>query len=133
MVHSHAVVWLDRSTARIIGCDASESIDVEAISSRTPEPGLHRTSGRTASGHARFDLEYFDRVADALREVEEVLIVGPAHTKFAFESHLDERHPDIARHVVGVETVGYQSDPELAAFGKQLFTHIDALGDDPDR
>ena len=131
MAHAHVIVWLDHRGARIVGCDPTDEFDVVEIRSERPVPRVHRKSGPMGLGHAPYDLDYFDDVADALRDVAEVLIVGPSQTKWAFERFLDKRRPDVARHVVGVETVDRPTDRELAAFGRHMFARIDALGLEP--
>ena len=53
--------------------------------------------------------------------------VGPGSAKTEFAHHLDRRHPQLAAHVVAVETVDHPSDHELLDFARRTFTRIDSL------
>lgn len=127
MTHVHAIVWLDHLSARIIAFSDGdgETIPVE---SRSTQRHLHRKSGKPGSGHAPDDAAFFHDIATALEDVREVLIAGPGTAKIAFRKYVDQRHHDLARRIVGVQTIDHPSDGELTAYARQYFRRVDQLG-----
>lgn len=127
MTYAHAVVWIDHRSARVIEFSLDHSRLIE-ISSATEQRRLHRKSGAPGSGHAADDLEFFDEVAVALGHATDLLIVGPGTAKKSFEHHLQHRHADVARRVVGIETLDHPSDGELLAHARTFFKRLSQLG-----
>jgi len=127
MSYVHAIVWLDHLHARVIGFSTGDGETVE-IHSESSQRQLHRKSGKPGSGHAANDVTFFDDVAATLADGREILIAGPGTAKTAFSHHLEERHPELARRVVGVETMDHPSDGELLSFARRYFKRIDQLG-----
>jgi len=123
----HAIVWLDHLTARVITFSDGEGKTIP-IESQSTHRQLHRKSGKPGSGHAPDDAAFFEDVAAVVADVREVLITGPGTAKVAFKKHVDERHPDLARRIVGVETVDHPSDGELTAYARKYFHRVDQLG-----
>lgn len=122
----HAIVWLDHRTARVIrfSRDTSEITEIHGHQ----EGKLHRKSGPRGSGHMPDDVAFFDEVAAALEVVPEVIVAGPGTAKKAFEAHVAERHPDLARRIVASETMDHPTDGELLAHARTSFHRIDQLG-----
>jgi hypothetical protein len=127
MTHVHAVVWLDHRSARVISFSLDSS-DVTEIESGREDRRLHRKSGIPGSGHAATDLAMFDEVVAAIGDVRSVLLTAPGTAKKAFQQHLEDEHPEVARRIVGVETIDHPSTGELLAFGQAFFKRFDRLG-----
>ncbi|MBI5087980.1 MAG: translational machinery protein [Actinobacteria bacterium] len=127
MTHAHAVIWLDHRSARVVSfsLEASDTVEIE---SARDDQRLHRKSGIPGSGHAEDDRHLFEQVVAALDDVPAILIAGPGTAKKAFVQHLEAKHPDIARRVVGVETLDHPTHGELLAFGRTFFKRVDRLG-----
>jgi hypothetical protein len=127
MPYIHAIVWLDHLNARVIGFSPGKRGAIE-IHGRSPRRQIHRKSGIPGSGHAADDLDLFDDVAEALHDMREVLITGPGTAKVAFERYIQNKHPDVAKRIVGVETMDHPSDGELLAYARKYFKRVDQLG-----
>jgi hypothetical protein len=127
MPYIHAIVWLDHLNARVIGFSPGKREAIE-IHGRSPRRQIHRKSGIPGSGHAADDLDLFDDVAEALHDMREVLITGPGTAKVAFERYIQNKHPDVAKRIVGVETMDHPSDGELLAYARKYFKRVDQLG-----
>jgi stalled ribosome rescue protein Dom34 len=127
MAHVHAVIWLDHLSARIVSfsLDTSDTVDIE---SARDDRRVHRKSGVPGSGHAGDDRALFEAIVAALDDVPSIVVTGPGTAKKAFVQHLDERHPEIARRVVAVETLDHPTQGELLAFGRSFFKRFDRLG-----
>jgi hypothetical protein len=128
MAHRHAVVWLDHVHAVVAHVGPSgnrfERIDPYAD---VGTPQLHRRSGPPGAGHRPPDDEFFEMVARALREMDEILVVGPGLAKGAFVRWLGAHHATTADRVVGVETVDHPTEAQLVAYAKVAFRRIDQL------
>ena len=69
---------------------------------------------------------YFHEVAKALKGAQELLLVGPGLAKTHFVAHLKHHHHmDLAKKVVGVETVDHPTEPEILAIARKFFKSHD--------
>jgi len=127
MSYVHAILWLDHRDARIIAYTGQTSAEFH-VQSEEPQRQVHHKAGSIGSGHAADDHHFFDEIAEALVGIHEVLIAGPGNAKTAFETYIENHHVDLARRVVGIETVDHPTDPELLAHARKSFTSIDQLG-----
>ena len=127
MSYVHAIVWLDHLNARIFAFSDGDGETIP-IESQSEERQLHRKSGKPGSGHAPDDIAFFGDVVAAVADVREILITGPGTAKLAFRRYVEQRHHELARRIVGVETIDHPSDGELAAYGRKYFRRVDQLG-----
>jgi len=86
-------------------------------------PTRHIRHQANASGgtDAPVDIEFFERVTEAIADAKAILITGPSSAKSELAAHVARRHPDIARRVVGVETIDHPSDGALIAVARLYF------------
>ena len=129
MSHNHAVVWLDHREARVIDFSV-DAVHKATVRSHAADRQIHHRSGSVSGTHAPDDLRFFDDICAAIGDAKEVLVVGPGQAKLGFRHHLDDRHKDLARRVVGVETLDHPGDGELLAHARKYFVKVDRmLGD----
>lgn len=122
----HAVVWLDHVKATVITYSHGDR-HVQTLKSLLPPNKAHSDRNQSGSGHARDDVAFFDEIARTVERVPEVLIVGPGLAKTAFERHVRDKHPTLASHIVGVETVDHPSAGEIMKFSRHYFQGVDQL------
>ena len=127
MPFSHAIVWIDHHTARVIELSRDHHRVTEVVATNAIRQ-VHRKSGIKGSGHHGPDRAFLDEVADAVEGVDEILVTGPGVAKRAFERHVAERRPDVACHLVGVEPSDHPSDSQLLDHARKVFRRIDQLG-----
>ncbi|MGB8858434.1 MAG: hypothetical protein WCC60_04230 [Ilumatobacteraceae bacterium] len=129
MSHQHAVVWIDHQHATVIDFtfDEKHLVVVDRVGGQQK---VHRRSGVPGSGKAPIDHHFFDEVAAAVKDVAEILLVGPGGAKTEFQHDLAARHPAVAKNVIAVESVDHPTDGELLAFARKYFKRIDALRGD---
>ncbi len=128
MSYPHVIVWLDHQKATVIDFSVDDEHVVKVVSANPRQ--LHRKSGPMGTGRAPDDKRFFDDVASAVEGSPEILIAGPGTAKVSFMTDLEKRHPNVAKQVVGVESLDHPSDPELLAFAKRYFRRVDALRGD---
>lgn len=115
----HAVVFVDHKEARIYFPDGT---------SAEPEGRVLAHPHKGQDGHrAALDKHAVDALCTRVREAEEILLVGPGTAKTELNTWIGEHHPDVARRIVGVETVDHPTPGELKNIALKAFRRIDAF------
>ncbi len=118
--HLHAIVWIDHKEAKIFYVDATEA-DKLVIPSHATGRHSHHKANVTGSGHQGVDKEFFKRVIAALTNAADILVVGPANTKAELKNYMADFVPELASHIVGVESLDHPSDRQLIALARKFF------------
>lgn len=126
MPHDHVVIWIDHHEAHVQGFTQEQS-DRVVIKTHGEPRKLHRRSGTLGSGKAPEDHEFFERVAQAFADVREVLVVGPAQAKLEFVKYLEHHHPQLAKKIIGVETVDHPTDGQMLEHARRFFRAADRM------
>jgi stalled ribosome rescue protein Dom34 len=126
MTYPHAVVWIDHREAKVVDF-TSDAVHRTTLHSESASRRVHHRAGSVGSGHAKDDHHFFDQVVEAIGSAREVLVVGPGEAKHSFKRYVSERHGDVAKRVVGVETADHPTDGELLAMARRSFKRIDGL------
>lgn len=123
----HAAVWLDHNEARIFHI-AKDGFDETVLHPEKPHRHLHRKSGPGAVSGRRVtgDPAFYEDVARALSESEEILILGPSTAKLELIKHIHKHHAALGDKVLGVETVDHPSDRQIVAHARQYFEVADS-------
>lgn len=105
-----AVVERDRT--RIWGVDAQKGTSPEQVF--LPEDRGRHHHVRQAQHHGGHDTDqyasvYYEKIATALKEAREVLLLGhgkgKANSMLMLVQYLERKHPEVARKIVGAEDV----------------------------
>ncbi|MEO7111170.1 MAG: translational machinery protein [Polyangiaceae bacterium] len=118
----HVAIWIDRKEAKIFHIEA-ESFDEKTIKA----PHHHVTAKAEEQGHHAGFKRFFDDVAAALKDAEELLLVGPSSAKLDFIRYLHVHNEGLSRRIVGVETLDHPSDGQLVAYVKHYFHGKDRM------
>jgi stalled ribosome rescue protein Dom34 len=130
MSFKHAIVWIDHQHATVIDFSIDDQHLVK-LDSSSRQRKLHRKSGPMGSGHAPDDAEFFEAVVVALGTSIEIVVVGPGTAKTAFVKHVQHKHAQVAKRIVGTETLDHPSDRELLTFARKYFRRVDSLLGNP--
>jgi stalled ribosome rescue protein Dom34 len=57
-------------------------------------------------------------------EPSRILLVGPAQAKTRLNTHIQDRHPELAKNIVGIETMDKATNPQIVAFARKFFTKL---------
>ncbi len=117
--HYNAIVWIDDREAKVFNFNATE-VDRMILHPHNPTRHIHHKANAIGGG-ALLDQEFFEQVTEAIADAKAILITGPASAKSELAAHVARRHPDIARRVVGVETINHPSDGALIAVARLYF------------
>jgi len=129
MSFNHVVVWIDHQEAHIIRFDAQAS-ENQIISTHSKHLHLHHKKGASGSGHVALDSGYLHAVITAIKDAKEILIIGPGSAKLELFKHANQHDPQVAKNILGVETVDHPSDAQVLAYGRKYFIKADnMLGD----
>lgn len=110
------VVFIDHDHAHIysLGQDAAKNVNL------TKHEVRHHTSHDAAKKKDSSAL-YHD-VAAQLKAATEVLVIGHGTAKDQFVHHVkDHHHQDLAKKIVGVETVDNPTDNQVMALARKFF------------
>lgn len=124
----HQMVWIDHETARLYGVARQNLVELAVI--RAPNQGLghiHHKAGTPGPGHVDPSPSFLAQVATALKDAQELLIVGPANTKHALKDYIALNAPLLDKRVVGVEPMDKCSDGDLQAFASLFFRQTDRM------
>jgi stalled ribosome rescue protein Dom34 len=124
--HYHAIVWIDHREAKIFHINATE-VDRLVVHPHDPTKHLHHKANSIGSGNAPLDHEFFESVADAISDAKEILITGPSSAKSELVAHITHHHPELARRILGVETIDHPSDGALIAIARIHFKAKDRM------
>ena len=117
---SSYVVWLDSEKARIFKFVLGS---IEKSTFERHEPSHHNP---THSDNKKNSNHFFHQLALLLVDAKEVLLMGPGQAKVQFKNHLEEHsHHQLAKAIVGVETVDHPTDPEVLRLAGDFFKHYD--------
>jgi len=124
--HYHAIVWIDHHEARVFHFSPAE---VERLVLRPHEPTrhIHHKANSIGSGHAAEDQALLHEVAAAVADAGAVLITGPANEKTELVKHIRHHDPELAKIIVGVETVDHPTDGALVAHARSYFKLEDKM------
>jgi len=114
MSHYHAVVWLDHVEAHVQHF-TREAVENKLVQGK-PHRHLHTKRNAQASGHAAEDPEFFKKIAEALGDAHEILVVGPANAK-TITDHIAVLRPHawmMLGHCAGLRTSQQLGDYVLA-------------------
>ena len=122
MTVRHAAVWIDHKEARIF------HIEPEGFeASHVKAPHHHLTRKAEEQGAHAGGERFFHDVAEAIRDAEEILIVGPSSAKLDFMRYLMRRDHALQSKIVGIETLDHPTDGQLAAYVRHYFHGKDRM------
>jgi stalled ribosome rescue protein Dom34 len=112
-------VWIDHNEAKIFHV-SKEGFERDTV--HGPAHHLRRGTDTGPKGADRPETKhFFDEIARALREADEILIVGPSTAKLELLRHLHAHERALEPKVIGVETVDHPSDGQMAAYTRRYF------------
>jgi stalled ribosome rescue protein Dom34 len=124
--HYHVIVWIDHLEARIFQFNADEVARL-VLRPHDPTRHIHHKVNTTGSGHTAEDHAFFREVAAAIADAGAVLVTGPANTKTELLKHIEAHAPNLAKNIVGLETVDHPTDRELVAHARTFFKANDRM------
>jgi hypothetical protein len=93
-------------------------INISGAYSRKSTHGGHRSAA---------DHHFFDDVASALSGAHEILLIGPAETKQEFATYLRDKHPQLGKSIVAVETADHPTDAQILDYARRHFPTLDRM------
>ena len=119
---SASILFIDSDHAKIF------SLHPGKMESAELKKTGHHTHHQASESNHEHEHQFFHEVATQLKNVTELLIVGPGLAKAKFKTHLEtHHHHDLAKSVVGVETVDHPTDAQIIAVGRNFFKSYDVF------
>lgn len=124
----HQLVWIDHHTARLFGVTRDDLTELAVVHAADEGRGhVHHKAGTMGPGHIGLPHDFLREVTTALRDAQEILIVGPADAKHQLDKYLAVNAPTVARRVIGVEPMDKCSPGDLQAFASLFFRQTDRM------
>jgi hypothetical protein len=120
MSHSLAIVWLDSKQAHVYRCSA-EDVEQQRIDARQPFRTLHHKAGVIGAGRLQHDVDYFDRIVDAMRGANKWLLVGPDGARKELLCHVETHISWLKEKLAGIETIDHPTDSMLIDHARRFF------------
>lgn len=123
----HAAVWLDHKEAKVFHV-ARDSWDETVLKM----PKHHLSSGsRGRDSHHRGESHeqkgFFESIAKAVDDAQEILVMGPGTAKLEFIRHVHKNEPLLEKRIVGVETADHPTDGQIVAHTRKYFVAKDRM------
>lgn len=112
---SLCVIWLDHEHAKLFHF-SEEHMERETVRATRVDHHTHRLDGDEKNHPVMYD-----EIAAKLEQASRILILGPGLAKTHFQNRLLEKHPAIAKKVVGCETSDHPTDHQIAAYAMKYF------------
>jgi len=113
---SACIVWIDSEHAKLFKI-SPEGVEKQELKSHAPNSSSHQNNFK-----AEHEKKFFHQVASTIGKVEELLIFGAGTAKTHFKHHLEtHHHADLAKHVVGLETLDHVTDNQILEAGRKFF------------
>jgi len=127
-------IWLDKQEALVVvlqdGADKMERIPSEleffnpkgGSRSKTrwgPQQVVHDSKYLEREKHQL--KRYFDKLAEAVEDADQLALFGPAEAPEQFKAELDENYPELAAKVIAVEKADSQTDNQIKVLVKEAF------------
>jgi stalled ribosome rescue protein Dom34 len=126
MSHYHAVVWIDHQNATAWHFSPTEQSNT-VVHAHDQHQRVHTRKSSHGGHKSPADPKFFDEVAHALEGAHEILIIGPAQTKTEFATYLKDKHPQVGRAIVAVESADHPTDAQVLAYARKHFPALDRL------
>jgi hypothetical protein len=116
---THAVVWTDHQSARLLRFDAAH-VEKQKVHSTSHYTRQHQSKVRT-------EHEFFGEVCDAAHDLDEVLVTGSRTSLADFRHYAEKHRPHVAARIVGYEVVDEPTDAQLVALARRHFLKLDRM------
>jgi stalled ribosome rescue protein Dom34 len=124
--HSHAIVWLDHTKAKVLFFNADDD-SVAIVRAASPRSHIHTKAGSASGEHLHGDTAYFAEITATLAPVRTFLVVGPSTAREEFADYLREHRPELAARLAGSERLDKESDGQLLAYARLYFRRHDRM------
>ena len=124
-IDHYAVVWIDHKEAKVF------HVEPEGFTESTLKAPHHDLKRKAEEqGRHAGSADFYQNVAAALKDSEEILVVGPSSAKLDFIRHLHAHNHVLAAKIAGVETMDHPTDRQIVAYVRHYFLergHLHAL------
>jgi stalled ribosome rescue protein Dom34 len=122
MTIRHAAVWIDHKEAKIFHIEP-EGFEASSLKA----PFHHQTRKAEEQGRHEGGERFFHAVVEALKDAEEVLVLGPSSAKLDFVRYVDKHDHVLSPKILGVETLDHPTDGQIVAYVRHYFRGKDRM------
>ena len=118
--HFHAAVWIDHREARVFEF-SKDDVAEKHIRAPGHEGHIHHKAGTVGPGNSHDAKSYLTEVANALKNSQEILIVGHGTAKTELAHFIRDHVPALAPRIMGVESLDQPTPGQIVAFARKFF------------
>lgn len=119
---SDYVVWMDSQIAQIF---ALKTLGIVKSQLQKKTIDHHNKNKKDHYNDGQID-HYYRDLAVLLKDVEQLLILGPGEAKGHFKTYLETHHAhDLAKKIIGVENSDHPTDNQILASARKFFKTYD--------
>ena len=111
-------IWVDSEHAKLFHFSSKELTHKNYTSSAA----MHQKQGEDKSNHLKKEHHFFKEFMPDLTDAEKILILGPGMAKQHLEKFLKDHHSELAKKIVGCESVDHPSEPQIIAIARKFFS-----------
>jgi stalled ribosome rescue protein Dom34 len=126
MSHYHAIVWIDHQKATAWHFTPTEQQET-VVHAQNQHQRVHSRKSTHGGHRSAPDQHFFEDVASALAGAHEILLIGPAQTKQEFASYLRDKHAQLGKSIVAVETADHPTDAQILDYARRHFPTLDRM------
>ena len=126
MNHFPAVVWVDHREAHVVTFNRDEA-EAALVHARAGHRQVHHREGSISGARDTEDPRFFRAIAAAVRDVGEILVMGPAAAKLHLVDWWKKHEPDVAAKVVAVESADHPTDGQILKHARAYFEAQDRM------
>lgn len=112
-----SILWLDHREVHIFELRADSFVEI--LAPRLGSPLKTANSTRELAEASASMKREFDALAHALREADEILVVGPGSAKLHFLKYACGLDTGLAQKIVGLETVDNPGNRQLISYARE--------------
>lgn len=104
MSQGHIIAWVDATQAHISHFN-QHTMESLMVAAPTSIPNLDITSDIILYPKQIKSVAYYDAIAEALKNADEIEIVGPGMEKLSLVMHLVKHYDEVAEHIVNIKNM----------------------------
>ncbi len=124
----HVAVWLDHKEARVFHFQPDSADESTVLAPPHNDHHKHTRGQLGLKEHPEDAKRFYHDLVSSLKDVDELLVVGPGAAKLEFSRYLHAHDHALEAKVVGIETVDHPSDGQFIAYAKTYFKGADRMG-----
>ena len=116
------VVWMDGKEAKIFKLEPTET-EKRRMKAHGHKHHTHAHGKHDTGNH--HDDKFYGELAQSIKDATEILVMGPGDSKNHFKTYLTKHNANLAKAIVGIETVDHPTENQILEKARTFFKKYD--------